>query len=104
MCRGGGHALECLGDGKDTQTAVDGDITEPRHHGNTAVLEFCLTKEVDGGKVREAEGIEANISDISFAVGWGLEEGEGLGLGIQRGNRDCVLSNSNGNEHMVVSL
>jgi hypothetical protein len=101
---GGGHTLERLGDGQDTKTTVDTDISEPGHHGNTTVLEFSLTEEVNGGKVREAEGIEADISDVALAVGWGLKEGEGLGLGAQGGDRHCDLQIMKWNEKIWVSI
>lgn len=82
---GGGDSLECLRNWEDAKATVDGDEAEPCHHGNTAVLELCLAEEINWGKVREAEGVEASISYISLAVWWGLEEGKGCGLGVQGG-------------------
>lgn len=69
---GGCQALERLGDGQDAQAEVDGDVPEPGHHADAAVLELGFAEEVDGGEVREAEGVESHISDVSIALRRGL--------------------------------
>ena len=81
-----GDSLECLGDWKDTKATVHRDPSEPGHHADAAVLELGFAEEVDRGKVRKAEGVESNISDVSVAVWWGFEEGEGGGFGVHGGD------------------
>ena len=84
---GGCQALERLGDGQDAQAAVDRDVPEPGHHADAAVLELGFAEEVDGGEVREAEGVESHISDVSIALRRRLQERKGLRLGIKGCNR-----------------
>ena len=76
----GGEALVGLGEGVDAKAAVDGAEAEPGHHADAAVLELGLAEEVHGDEVGEAEGIEANIADVSLEVLRVGEEGEGGGL------------------------
>ena len=86
---GGGDTLEGLRDGEDAEAAVDGDVSQPGHHADAAVLELSLAEEVHGGEVREAEGVESDISNVSLEVGGGLKEGEGLRLSLEGGGGDC---------------
>ena len=76
----GGEALVGLREGVDAKAAVDGAEAEPGHHTDAAVLELGLAEEVHGDEVGEAEGIEANIADVSLEVLRVGEEGEGGGL------------------------
>ncbi len=67
---GCGQTLERLGDGQYAQSAVDRDVPEPRHHGDASVLELGLAEEIDGCEVREAEGVKADVADVSLALRW----------------------------------
>ena len=77
MRRDGGEALVGLGEGVDAEAAVDGAEAEPGHHADAAVLELGLAEEVHGDEVREAEGVESDVADVSLEVFRVGEEGEG---------------------------
>ena len=77
MRRDGGEALVGLGEGVDAEAAVDGAEAEPGHHADAAVLDLGLAEEVHGDEVREAEGVESNVADVSLEVLRVGEEGEG---------------------------
>jgi hypothetical protein len=49
------------------------------------VLELSFTEEVNRSEVRKSERVEANISDVSLAVWWGLKERKSLRLGTNLG-------------------
>jgi hypothetical protein len=42
------------------------------------MLKLGFTEEVDGSKVRKSERVKANVSDVPFAVWWGLKEWKSL--------------------------
>jgi hypothetical protein len=78
--RGRGHGLRIT---RHSHAEVDGDVTEPRELAHTSVLELGLAQVVDGEVVRYAKGVEADVADVSLAVGGCGEEGQGLRLGVQ---------------------
>jgi hypothetical protein len=61
------------------------------------VLELGFAEEVDGGEVREAEGVESHISDVSIALRRRLQERKGLRLGIKGCNRRSCRKVREGN-------
>lgn len=74
---GGSGALHGLRVAGDTKTEVDGDISKPGELTHASVLELGLAEVVHGDVVRDAEGVESNISDVSLAVDGVREEGNG---------------------------
>lgn len=74
----GGKGIESLRGGVHTEAKINGNESKPCHHANTSVLELGFTKEIDGGKVRESEGVESDITHTSIKVWWGLKEGKSL--------------------------
>jgi len=74
----GGDTFKSGSNRKNTHSHVNGDISKPCHHGNTAVLELSFTEEVDRSEVRKSERVEADISNVSLAVWWGFKEGKSL--------------------------
>ncbi len=80
VCGDGGEALVCLGEGVNSSSEVDSDESSPCEHADASVLEFCLTEEVHGGEVGEAEGVESYISYVSLEVRRVGEEGKSFRL------------------------
>jgi hypothetical protein len=61
------------------------------------MLELGFTEEVHGHKVRKAEGIKANVTDISLQVRGVLEKGKGrTGLVGRRGLSSSILKELGG--------
>ena len=72
--------------------ARDGDVlllpeAEAREHGGAGVLDLGLAEPLHVEVVGEAEGVEANVADISLEVLGLSEERDGLGHGVQGGDR-----------------
>jgi hypothetical protein len=59
------------------------------------MLELGLTEEVHGDKVREAEGVKANVTDVSLEVRGVLKEGKRLARYV-RSSYSCFLLGSGG--------
>ena len=83
---GGGEPLPLLGKRVDASSEVDSDPTGPRQHADAAMLELGLAEVVHGKVLRDAKGVEANITDVALGVFRRREEGEGLRLlsGVER--------------------
>ena len=80
MGGGGGEALPLRGHGDDADSEVDGDPSGPGEHADAAMLELGLAEVVHGHVVGDAEGVEANVTDVSLEIRGGGKEGKGLRL------------------------
>ena len=80
MDGGRGGSRHGLGVARDAQSEVDSDVSNPRELTHAAVLELGLAEVVGGEVVRDAEGVESDITNVSLEVNGVGEEGERLGL------------------------
>lgn len=74
--RGESHVL--YGGGVDSHTQIDCGKAHNRHHADATMFQFGFTKEVDGEKIRETEGVETSVAHVSRKVGWVLQKGKRL--------------------------
>lgn len=72
----GGKSFVGLGKRVHTQSRVDGNKANDGEHTHASVLQFGFTEEVNRDKVGEAEGVETNISNVSFKVRGVFQKGE----------------------------
>ena len=80
----GSEALPLRGEEGNADAQIDGDESQPGQHADTAVLDLSLPKVVHGEVVRDTEGVEAYITNVSLSVLRSWEEGEsGALLGIE---------------------
>lgn len=76
-----GEALEKVGCGVHSQAEVYSGKSNNRQHGDAAVLQFGFAEEIHRNKVRKAERVKADITDVSGQVRGVLQEGKsGAGL------------------------
>jgi hypothetical protein len=73
-----GESLIGLGKRVDAETKVDGGKTDDGQLAHASVLQLSLAEEVNRDEIREAEGVETDISDVSTEIGGLLQERESL--------------------------
>lgn len=79
----GGETFVGIRGGEDSESHVHGGKAHHGQHAHASVLQFGLTEKVNGDKVGEAEGVETDISNVSFAVRRSFQEGKGLAGNIR---------------------
>jgi hypothetical protein len=91
-----GKSLVCHRSRVDPEAHVDGSESDNGKLAHTSVLQLSLAEEVHGREVREAEGVEANISDVSSEIGWVLKERKRLTGNVGGGGGGLLLDGLSG--------